>query len=265
MTVHRIAWKLPAIFSVCSFGALALALLRGIGRIRPAGHARREDRLVRLWARTMAAILGMGVRTRGTPPRGAFLLVSNHLSYIDVLAFMSQVDARLLAKSDVKNWPLLGPLASFAGTLFVDRKRRRDLQRVIGEIAATLEGGRGVVFFPEGTSSPGLEVKPFKPSLFEVAAGGGFEVSTAAVRYTCPPGERPAQWSISWWGEMTFLPHFLGVLRLPGVEAELRFNEQKLAGSDRKQLAAKAQAAVEGIFEPVCAELGRDVLFGGLV
>ena len=261
MSAHRIVWKLPAIFATCAGSALLLALVRGFGLLVRAGHDAREDWVVRRWAGTMAWVLGMRVKTSGELPDGAFLLVSNHLSYIDVFAYMSQVNARLLSKAEVKSWPLLGPLARFGGTLFVDRTQRRDLQRVIGEIESTLQGGRGVVFFPEGTSSAGTEVRNFKPSLFEVAVQGQFEVSTATIRYECEPGERPAQWSISWWGDMPFLPHLLGVLRLSRFEAQVHFNSERLHGENRKQLAADAQAAVAAAFVPVCTELGSDALF----
>jgi 1-acyl-sn-glycerol-3-phosphate acyltransferase len=261
MTTHRVVWKLLASGAACSAGIPALAIVRSIGFFLRANHDRREDRLIRAWAKLMARILGMRVSVSGPLPRGAFLLVSNHLSYIDVFAFMSQVDARLLSKAEVKSWPLLGPLANFAGTLFVDRARRKDLQRVITEIESTLKHGRGVLFFPEGTSGSGMEVHTFKPSLFEVAAQGGFEVCTAALTYVCQPGERPAQWSVSWWGDMPFLPHLIGALRLSSFEAKITFSEQRLSGSDRKQLASEAHAAVTEIFVPVCTELGEDTLF----
>lgn len=258
MTAPRVVLKLVGVGLACSVGVVTMACTRLVGRLSPAGLVEREDRIVRRWAGRMCRILGLHVETRGRPPSGDFLLVCNHLSYVDVIVIMSQVDARLLSKAEVKGWPVLGWLARYAGTLFVDRERRRDLPRVISEIRAMLAKGRGVVFFPEGTSSPGLELLPFKPSLFEVAAAGELALGTAALRYATPPGERPAQWSVCWWGDMEFLPHLLAFLRLSRVDATLTYGDEPVRGDDRKQLALDAHAAVQALFEPVAAELGED-------
>ncbi len=258
MTAHRVVVKLTGVGLACSAGVVSMALTRLYGRFAPEGHVAREDRIVRRWAQRMCRILRLDVETHGTPPTGDFLLVCNHLSYVDVIVIMSQVDARLLSKAEVKGWPVMGWLARYAGTLFVDRERRRDLPRVIGEIRAMLALGRGVVFFPEGTSSPGLELLPFKPSLLEVAAAGELPLATAALRYETPPGERPAQWSVSWWGDMEFVPHLLAFLRLPRVAATLTYGDEPVRGSERKELALAAQDAMQKLFEPVADELGED-------
>jgi len=258
MTAHRVVLRLIGVTAACSVGVVSMASTRLYGKLAPQGHVAREDRIVRRWAKRMCRILGLNVETRGTPPSGDFLLVCNHLSYVDVIVIMSQVDARLLSKAEVKGWPVLGWLARYAGTLFVDRERRRDLPRVIADIRAMLALGRGVVFFPEGTSSPGIELLPFKPSLFEVAAAGELPLATAALRYATPPGERPAQWSVSWWGDMEFVPHLLAFLRLPSVDATLTYGEEHVRGSERKALALAAHDAVHAIFEPVADELGED-------
>ena len=208
----------------------------------------------------MNRVMGIRVRVVGTPPAAPFLMVANHLSYTDVGVFMSQLDARLLSKAEVKSWPVLGFLARFGGTLFIDRTSRRDIPRALNEIQETLSTGRGVVFFPEGTSSPGLDLLPFKASLFEVAVAGKLEIVTAALHYSTPPHERPAQWSVCWWGDMLFAPHLLKLLRLSHIDAVVRFSDSRLTGTDRKQLALDAQADIQRIFEPVCQELGEDPL-----
>lgn len=258
MTGLRVALRVLGVTAVSAAGVGYLASLRLVALAVPAGAVRREDRAIRAWARAMCGILGLHVEVEGAPPEGGFLLVCNHLSYLDVLAIMSQLDARLLSKAEVADWPALGFMARFGGTLFVDRTRRRDLPRVLGEIRGVLAEGRGVVFFPEGTSSPGLEVLPFKPSLFEVAVEGDLPIAVAALHYATPPGERPAQWSVSWWGDMDFLPHLLGMLRLPRVDARLRFGPRRVHGGDRKQLALDSREAVLTLFEPLARELGED-------
>lgn len=245
--VRLISLTLFTAFMVCVVATTRLA-----GKFAPRFGDRQERRAARGWARGMARILGLSVRHAGQPPQGRYLLISNHLSYIDILALMNVVDARFLSKAEVANWPGIGPVARFAGTLFVDRTRRTDLPRVIGEIEQVLASGRGVVFFPEGTSSSGFEVLPFKASLFEVAARGGLEVACATLRYETPDHERPAEWSVCWWGEMGFTPHFWQLLGLTSYEAQLRFSEARLSNSDRKLLAEEAREEVLRIFQPVC-------------
>jgi 1-acyl-sn-glycerol-3-phosphate acyltransferase len=145
-------------------------------------------------------------------------------------------------------------VARFAGTLFVDRTRRTDLPRVIAEIDRSLTSGRGVAFFPEGTSTAGFEVLPFRPSLFEVAARGELEVACAALHYQTPEHEPPAEWSVCWWGDAGFLEHFWPLLGLSRYEARVSFSESRLWHADRKQLAEAAHAEVTRLFRPVCAE-----------
>ncbi|MFT7668964.1 MAG: 1-acyl-sn-glycerol-3-phosphate acyltransferase [Planctomycetota bacterium] len=258
MTALRIAWKLPAISIAFGTSALSMGVENLIGRVLPGGHLRRQNRIVRRWAGWMNRILQIHITVQGPPPPAPFIMVSNHLSYTDVLVLMSQTDARLLSKSEVASWPLLGRLAKIGGTLFINRKMRADIPRVLEEIKATLSLERGIVIFPEGTSSAGLEVMPFKTSLFQVAAAGDFEVVTAAIRYTTGAGDPSAQWSVCWWGDMGFGAHLLGLMRLSRVNAQVTFAEEHLRGSDRKQLAQAAWASVDSMFEPVCSELGED-------
>jgi 1-acyl-sn-glycerol-3-phosphate acyltransferase len=256
MTALRVAWKL---FALTVFTGSRIFLLLGarmIAPLFPRAHVRLEDRIARNWGRIAARILGVHVSCSGPLPQPPFLLVSNHLSYLDVLVYMGLLNARLLSKAEVKHWPIFGFLARLGGTLFVDRARRSDVPRVVAEIRKRLEAGRAVVFFPESTSGAGIEVMPFKASLFAVAAQGDFEVHTASLRYVSPPGHPPAQWSICWWGEMPFLPHLLRLTRLPRIEAQVRFETTTLRGNDRKQLAMAAEEAVRASFEPVSTELG---------
>ena len=108
-----------------------------------------------------------------------------------------------------------------------------------------VNSGAMLVMFPEGTSSSGETVLPFRPSLFEVPAGMHLPVSTATISYETPPGAPPAGLSVCWWGDMTFPKHFLGLLALPSVEARVVFSPTLLRGTNRKRLAEDAWRAVE--------------------
>src|SRR6185369_10489209 len=131
----------------------------------PRVRARFTARFFSGWARLILWLLAVRVEASGAPPRPPFLLVANHLSYLDVLVLASRLPSVFVSKAEVRRWPLLGPICTALGTIYIDRGQRRDIPRVMAEIEAALDSGLGVVFFPEGTSSKGETVAPFKPSL----------------------------------------------------------------------------------------------------
>jgi len=207
--------------------------------------------IFRNWAKATAALLGMKITVHGSPPKPPFLLVSNHLSYIDVIVFASRLDCVFVAKQDVSDWPFIGRLCREVKTIFIDRENRRDLARVNGLIERALAEGEGVVLFPEGTSTSGATVLPFKPSLLEYAARARYPVSYAAVSYRTPPDQPPAHTAVCWWGEMTFIPHLFGLFQLTGFEATVVFGPQQVQAEDRKVLAGELWGAVKEQFAPV--------------
>ena len=204
--------------------------------------------------------MGVRVTVEGLAPTGSFFLVANHLSYLDIPVLLGRLNGRFLAKSEIASWPVLGLLARSTGTLFVDRSRKRDLTRVIAEVTALLERGPGAIVFPEATSTDGARVHPFKPSLFEVPARLGVDVSVAALRYATPDGSPSAWEAVCWWGDAEFAPHFWRLLALPRVHATVTFAPEKVTGgtaaapSDRKRMAAETQRALEAVFSPTRPE-----------
>ncbi len=229
---------------------LLYLLTRPLARPFPRFGAHSHFLLVRNWARVIAAVMGVRIERQGSAPAAPFFLVSNHLSYVDIIVFLASADAVLLSRADLARWPGIGVLARTTGTLFIERTRRSDLPRVIEQVRRRLDAGYGVVVFPEGTSSPGDELLPFKASLFQVAAAAGLPVHCASVSYDVPSGKRPARLAVSWWGDMTFADHAFRLLALPGVRARIAFAEAPVRGGDRKELAAAAQEAVAALFVP---------------
>jgi 1-acyl-sn-glycerol-3-phosphate acyltransferase len=247
----RAAWRLFLVVKLTAIAYLAAVIgsLLTLGLPRCRGRWRRL--CTRYWARSLLTVMSGRVESHGPAPEPPFFLVTNHLSYIDVLVLASQVDGVFIAKSEAATWPLIGAMCRSVGTLFVDRRVHRDLPRVIAAIDRTLANGQGVVLFPEGTSTGGAEVARFHPSLLEVAARAAYPVSYASLGYTTPQGATPAHLAVCWWGDMELPGHLWNLLAEPGFHATIAFGDERIQDEDRKRLAAQLWRAVDGLFTPV--------------
>jgi 1-acyl-sn-glycerol-3-phosphate acyltransferase len=234
-------------------------LLLDLGLLLPLPRLRRRGRnaLYHAWSRACMRILGGRLRVEGEPPAAPFFLVSNHLSYVDVLVLASCLDGFFVAKAEIRHWPLFGMLSRTVGTLFIDRELRRDVVRVNALIEQVLDSGYGIILFPEGTSTQGYEVAAFRSALLDYPARRGMPVHVAALHYRTPAGEIPAHLGLSWWGDAQFLAHAKQLLGIRSFEATLRFAPHPVASSDRKELAEAARRAVIEIFEPVVEPAAR--------
>ncbi|KAB2648882.1 MAG: 1-acyl-sn-glycerol-3-phosphate acyltransferase [Verrucomicrobia bacterium] len=203
-------------------------------------QAERSRWLQRSSRRTLK-VFSLVTSSKGAPPT-AGLLVSNHLTYLDILVLVSLMPAVFVAKSEVRSWPVFGWFASLAGTLFVVRAKRSDVSRMNGEIERTLNGGDVLVLFPEGTSWNGSEVLPFKSSLLEPIVGSKHLLTVAHIGYSLADGDVAND--ICYWGDMTFFPHLLKLLTKRRIEAHVCFAPVQNPASDRKELAAQLHAEV---------------------
>jgi 1-acyl-sn-glycerol-3-phosphate acyltransferase len=174
------------------------------------------------------------------PARG--LLISNHLSYLDILAISAATPAVFVAKADVRRWPLFGWFARLSGAIFVDRDRRLHVGEVNTEIENALAAGLLVVLFPEGTSTNGDDLLPFRTSLLEPAVRGCHELFVSRLHYELEDGD--ARNEVCWWGGQTFFSHLLNLLGKKSVRATLRFARFNRTTADRKELAKQLRAAV---------------------
>lgn len=233
--------------ALCAAWAVAAAQPCVSQRVR----ARRRGLLFRLWGRAAARCLGMKLEARGVAPRPPFLLVVNHLGYADVVALAASCECVFVAKKEVAAWPVVGRLCQSVGTIFIDRRSRRDIPRALSLVESALDEGAGVVLFAEGTSTRGRRVLPFKPPLLEAAARRGLPVHYASLSYSTPPGEPRAGSSVCWWGDMTFPKHFFGLLKLKEFGAGLVFGGGAIIEGDRKALAGMLWAEVVARFVPV--------------
>jgi len=247
----RVAFKM-AVFAITT-PVTWLIITCGLPFVRLGGGSvpRWRAYVFHLWARIIVSTLGMRIRVEGEPPPSPFLLVANHLSYVDIVLLVSRVPCTFVARADLKDWPLFGPMVPAGGTLFLNRDQKRDIPRVIELLKVPYEAGVGVVIFPEGSSSNGETVPPFRSSLLEPAARGQFPVYHASIRYETPEGLPSARESVCWWGDMEFLPHLIGLFGLPRFDADLVFGKEPIVSGDRKQLATELQEAVKSRFRPV--------------
>ena len=177
------------------------------------------------------------------PKKG--LLVCNHLSYVDILVLSALTSCIFIAKSEVRNWPIFGWFAQLAGTLFTDRTRRAQVGRLTAQIQTALSQGALVVLFPEGTSSDGLEVLPFKSALLEPATNPAYALTASHIGYQLEDGNVAEE--VCYWKDMNFAAHLLNLLGKRRIRAHLRLSGLGERRDERKELTRQLHAEVSGL------------------
>jgi 1-acyl-sn-glycerol-3-phosphate acyltransferase len=252
----RAGLRLPllAAWTLAGFGVWTLGTLLVLPSRRGRQAVRRT--VFRVWSLGVTRLLGVHIVVEGGVPEPPFFLVSNHLSYLDIVVYAAGMPCRFVAKREVRHWPVVGFLARVGGTIFIDRTLKRDAVRVLDDLGRAVHDGDGVVVFAEATSTPGHTVLPFRPALLEWAARTGYPVHFASIAYRTPEAAPPAHLAVCWWGDMTFGRHLVALSRLPRIEATVRYGDTPIAERDRKRLAARLQRAVAAQFTPVVTEQG---------
>jgi lyso-ornithine lipid O-acyltransferase len=250
---YRLLYRIPLVF-VYVVGALIS--LASLGLIR-ASLARRTASLHR-WCAGILARLNVRVTVAGTPP-AAGIIVSNHLSYLDIFLASAAVPCVFVSKKEVRSYPLIGQAAALTGTIFIDRDRSARLQSIGAELEDTLRAGIPVCFFPEGTTSNGASVLRFHAALFAPAVRLHVPITATGITYSLPEGGDPAE-LVAYWGDMKMLPHIFRFLTLPRINATIRFAPESYLGDHGEPLAAARAAAnrahtiVEGLRQPLTAD-----------
>lgn len=204
-----------------------------------------------IYHRFLLRMIGLRVREVGAPADvRPLILVSNHMSWLDIVVLGSRFPLGFVAKSEVASWPGIGLLAKLQRTVFVDRSSRTATAKVNDAIAQRLREGDPVVLFAEGTSSDGNRVLPFRSALLGATreafgTGAPASVQPLAIAYVglggIPLG-RALRPRLAWYGDMDLAPHLLAILKRGGVDVEVRFGVP-LSGEDRKALTARAHGA----------------------
>ena len=179
MRALRAVWRLAWASLHLGHGIAVMALRFPF--LDEAGRARR----IQWWSATLLRRLGLHWQCAGTPRPGATLLVANHISWLDIAAIHAACpQARFVSKADVKRWPLVGWLVAGAGTLFIERERKRDAVRVVHQMAEALRAGQTVAVFPEGTTSEGHGTLPFHANLLQAAIAAEAPVQPVVLRFS---------------------------------------------------------------------------------
>jgi 1-acyl-sn-glycerol-3-phosphate acyltransferase len=231
--------------AVLRLTAVAVLLLAGIA-LTPVGH-RMPAALVRAWSRWIVRAAGVRVRIVGSaPPAGGLLLVAHHVSWLDVPLLAAVRPARMVAKTEIRRWPVAGWLAARGGVLFIDRDRLRALPGTVARIAAELRGGAAVAVFPEGSTWCGRARGRYRRAVFQAALDADVPVQPVRIRYLA--GGRTVSTTPAFVGEDTLLASLWRVARAGGLVAEARVLPVLAAGTrpDRRDLARAAEEADVG-------------------
>lgn len=243
---RRVIWRGMRIAAVIGAGVLLTLLLRGPER---ALHG-----LERPWTQPVTvyvmgrvfAILGLALAVEGTPMTGPGAVVANHVSWLDIFALNARKRVYFVAKSEVSGWPGIGFLARLVGTVFI-RRDPREAKAQTEVLAARLGAGHRLLFFPEGSSTDGLRVLPFKSTLFQAlrGLGEGVRVQPVTLIYEAPEGQDARFYG--WWGDMELGAHLgqvLGAARQGRVRIICHAPLDVAGFPDRKALALACEEAV---------------------
>lgn len=209
----RLSWRLPLLVVLVLLGlAWAVLFMPWLGRAMRA-------LAMKTFSKALLAICGVRLdRTGGS--RGwasPSLVVSNHISWIDIYVILAQGPVVFIAKSEIRRWPVIGWLVRLSGTIFIERGSRHALRGVLHQASARFKSGQSVLFFPEGTTSDGLGLLPFHSNLFSLAQQDPhLPICAVTLRYSRDgrPTTVPA-----YIGDMTLLQSMMAILSTPGLEA----------------------------------------------
>ena len=214
-----------------SFASM-LGIMAGIGGW---GGIKRVTIISRLWGWGISKIIGMNIKVYGDPGKiDGGLIVANHQSYLDIIAHATIFSIRFTPKVEIASWPVLGWILTINRPIWVDRKSKQRSQKTLSEYQETLEHGINLIVYPEGTSSDGSRILPFKSTPFEAVSSGNYKIFPVLIRYLQKPGEP----TFCWYGDMTFLPHCWQILGSSSINVEIHIMDPLIPGGrKRKELA----------------------------
>ena len=196
-------------------------------------EAQRLERAHR-WAQRFFERLQIQLSVEGVPNTSQTLWIANHISWMDILVLLAASPCRLVSKSDVRAWPLIGGMAHAAGTVFIERRQRRDAMRVVHDMAAALKAGQVLAVFPEGTTSSGQSLLPFHANLLQAAIAVDVPVQPVAITYWDRNNNTRSQ-AAAYIDDDTLLASLWRTVQQPGLGVKVAFLQAETAqGRDRR-------------------------------
>lgn len=241
MKALRAAWRLWRVVVHLGHG------LWIIHRVFPRVSMREQEACVQAWSTTMLDRLALQLVVRGQPSSGPVLLAANHISWADIVVMHAARHCRFISKSDVKEWPIVGTLATAAGTLYISRKSPRDAMRVVHHMAQCLEAGEVLAVFPEGTTGDGSVLLPFHGNLLQAAISANAPVQPVALSFTdAVTGVR--SFAPCYIGDDTLIQSLWRTLRADRLVAVVQFGEPEWSnGRDRRQWALDLRETISSL------------------
>lgn len=238
----RACWRLLRIFLHILAG-LWIAAVR-LPRLQPVAQSAQ----VQVWSLALLGHIGIALEVRGQPPLlGPVLLVANHISWLDIPVMHAARHCRFVSKSDIKDWPLVGTLATAAGTLYIERSSRRDALRMVHLMRDALLAGEVLAVFPEGTTGDGLSLLPFHANLLQAALSANAPVQPVGLRFIDRISGQPSCAPI-YVGDITLLGSIWRTLSAPPMVAVVHYGEPEQAeGRDRRAWSEQLRSRVDGL------------------
>ena len=201
---------------------------------------------VQAWSMALLGHLGIALQVRGQAPmQGPVLLVANHLSWLDIVVIHAAGHCRFVSRADLQNWPLIGTLATAAGTLYIERSTRRDALRVVHQMADALRAGEVLAVFPEGTTGDGRTLLPFHANLLQAAVSADAPVQPVGLRYV-DRASGAATYAPSYVGDETLLGSVWRTACAQPIAAVVHYGAPELAQArDRRTWSAHLQRTVD--------------------
>lgn len=247
----RRALRLTSILLVSLF--LSAFLVTTAWFVPQSSRGRYRARLQQAWARVLRAVLGIRVEVIGdVPPGWNGLAIANHLGYADILVLGSILPGTFVSKADVARWPVIGFLASIAGTVYVDREDRAAAGAFAAELKTRIVAGDTLLLFPEGTSTRGETILPFKTAPFAAVAGLSgktlLPLHINVVEIEGRPAVGPCRDTVCWHGDSELVPHLYRLSGLRNIRYRVVIGPPiPCEGHDRKILARISREKVEGL------------------
>lgn len=244
----------PAPLRLIRLTRLALHLAQGLATaalVFPLLGTPARTWLTRSWSAKLLTVLAIRLSVHGQAPRPGqgSLVVSNHISWLDIFVLNAVQPLRFVSKSEVRDWPVAGYLVRSAGTLFVERGKRLDAGRASRDIENALRNGELVALFPEGTTTDGSELKHFHASLLQPAIDAEVPLCPVALRFVGENGEIDT--APAYIGDLSFADCLKNILSRRVIRAELHFVEPLPShGHSRRELAGHAHNLITSALFP---------------